>query len=124
MNTNTAISKRAEQVEARPTITPRVDIVENDAEMLLLADLPGVTEQGLTVHLDDGELSISGRWSEEPAGAVLAREFQATDYARSFILPAGIDATRISAELKAGVLRLHLPKSDAVRPRRIEVKAG
>jgi HSP20 family molecular chaperone IbpA len=116
--------KKPEAVTERHWVAPRVDIYENDAELLLLADVPGVNKNNLKIHMDKDQLLIEGQQEEETVGNALAREYQAVDYRRSFLLPAGIDATKISADLKQGVLYLHLPKSEALKPRQIEVKAG
>jgi HSP20 family molecular chaperone IbpA len=116
--------KTPEQVQERPWVAPRVDIHENDSEVLLLADVPGVAKDSLTIKLNQEQLTLEGRVEETPRGDALGREFQAVDYRRSFSVPAGIDAGKISAELKDGVLSLHLPKSEALKPRQIEVKAG
>ena len=113
-----------EQVQERPWVAPRVDIYENDSEVLLLADVPGVTKERLMINLDQEQLTLEGRVEEPSQGDALGREYQAADYRRSFIIPAGVDAGKISADLKDGVLRLHLPKSDALKPRQIEVQAG
>jgi HSP20 family molecular chaperone IbpA len=125
---STEISKheqeRPERVAERPSVAPRVDVIENKEELLLIADLPGVTEAGLKIHLDEEELTLEGRHEGERAETALQREFRSFDYRRTFLLPPGIDRTRISAMLTNGVLWLHLPKSDALKPRRIEVKAG
>jgi len=115
---------KVEKVAARPTVTPRVDIYENNDELLLLADLPGVNEDRLRIHIDKDQLTLEGVAAVEPTATVVAREWRAFDYSRTFVLPGGIDTAKIAAELKDGVLRLHLPKADAVRPRRIEVKGG
>jgi HSP20 family protein len=104
---------------------PRVDIYENKDELLLVADLPGATEESVKVHLDKDVLTVEAR-VEEPAkpGTALAREWRPTDWRRTFLVPNTIDRDRIVAELKDGILRLQLPKSDGVKPRRIEVRAG
>ena len=116
--------QRLERVTERPTASPRVDVFENKDELLLIADLAGVAESNLGIHLDEEELTIEGRPDEDRGETTLQREFRPFDYRRSFVVPPGIDRNRISAELKEGVLWLHLPKSDALKPRRIEVKAG
>ena len=54
----------------------------------------------------------------------MAQEYRDTDFRRSFAVPSGIDGAKIYAELKSGVLRLHLPKSEALKPREIAVRAG
>lgn len=113
-----------EAVQDRPWVNPLVDVYENDNEMLLIADLPGVTQMGLSINLDHEQLSIVGTIDEEQVGTVVGREYQKVDYRRTFLLPNGIDKSQIAAELKLGVLHLHLPKSEEIKPRQIEVKAG
>jgi len=117
-------SGQPERVQDRPSRAPRVDIFENDQEVLLIADLPGVDKGNLNIHLDEDQLTLFGMCGEEVKGSVLSAEFRAVDYQRTFLVPAGIEGTKISADLRHGVLYLHLPKSEAVKPRQITVKAG
>lgn len=125
---STAMTKtegsQLEHVAERPAVVPRVDIFENQNEIILVADMPGVSETGLKIDLDQETLSIDGRCEERTGSGALHREFRVVDYRRSFTLPGTIERSKIEAVLKDGVLTLHLPKSDAVRPRRIEVRAG
>jgi HSP20 family protein len=116
-------SARSERV-ARPsyTVTPFVDVFENADELLLVADVPGASADGVDVHVDDGELTLSARRAPPGEGSVGAE--RRYDYRRVFALPRGIDGSKIDAELTAGVLRVHLPKSEGDKPRRIEVKAS
>jgi HSP20 family protein len=116
--------EQAEPASERPTVPAQVDIFENREEILLLADLPGVEEKDLHLHLDDKHITLEGRVAEGQRGAPLSQEWTAIDYRRSFLLPPGIDRARITAELRAGVLTLHLPKSEAIKPRKIPVQAG
>lgn len=119
MSNETTMSKRdAEKLAQRPTFAPPVDIFENKEEILIYADVPGVVSEALTVHLDNDQLTIEAR--REAAGAVA----RAIDYRRRFVVPRGIDADRISANLQDGVLKLTLPKPAAMKPRQITVKAG
>jgi HSP20 family protein len=113
-----------ENVKERPALTPRVDVYENDREYLLVADLPGVAKDQLSINLDNDELVLDARREDEDVGALVAGEFRALDYRRKFSLPQGVDRGKIDAELSGGVLRLHLPKAEALRPRRIEVRVG
>jgi HSP20 family molecular chaperone IbpA len=123
MNTQTNVDKQGargpEKMQQRPTLTPTVDIYENNDEVLILADLPGVAKADLAVHLEKGKLTIDGK--RPPGGEPGAEAF---DYRRTFAVPQGIDAEKIVAGLTGGVLRLHLPKSAALKPRQIEIKAG
>jgi HSP20 family protein len=113
-----------ERVQQGKAMPPRVDVYENDSELLLIADLPGVDEKHLNIHLENEQLIIEGQREESLLGKPLIGEYQPVDYFRAFSMHQGIDANRITAELKQGVLRLHLPKSESIRPRQIRVKAG
>jgi HSP20 family molecular chaperone IbpA len=115
---------RVETVQQRETVAPAVDVYENPDELLLLVDVPGATNEGIDVQLDKGQLTIVAKRSEAVSGALLAGEYRTRDYLRVFSVPQGIDSSRIDAQLSGGVLRLQLPKSDSVKPRRIEVKQG
>lgn len=113
------------QPDQRQMIAPPCDVYENAEELLVVADLPGVASNALDINFDKGELTIYARRAEMPhQGTLLGSEFRGFDYRRRFAVPAGIDAGNIKAELKSGVLWLHLPKSEALKPRQISVKAG
>jgi HSP20 family molecular chaperone IbpA len=89
---------------------PAVDVFENADEVLLLADLPGVTAPNLTVKVDDGRLFVEAKRGANQV------------YARTFRVPEGTDVERVSAELTDGVVTLHLPKSAAKKTRQIPIK--
>lgn len=113
-----------ERVQQRQAIAPRVDVYENENELLLIADVPGVDEKRLKIHLEKEQLTIEGQREEGRLGKPLASEYRTLDFHRTFLVHQGIDAGKISAELTQGVLRLHLPKAEGIRPRQIQVKAG
>jgi len=114
----------AAQAEQRPTIVPPCDIYENNDEILVIVDLPGVTKDAVKVHLDKGVLSLEARRDVQPTqGTPLGVEFRECDFRRQFAIPGGIDPAKINAELKGGVLNLRLPKSEALKPRQIQVRA-
>jgi HSP20 family protein len=115
---------RLEPVQQRNWQEPPFDIYENKDELLLIADLPGVKTGHLKINLDKSELTVEGWRTPAKHNHVLGEEFEAWDYRRSFVVPPGIDGDKIKAETKYGVLRLHLPKSEAVKPRQIQVKSG
>ena len=115
---------RIEAVRQREATAPPVDVYENADELLLLVDVPGATNDGIDVQLDKGQLTILAKRREDEHGSLLAAEYRACDYSRVFSVPQGIDPAKIDAHLSGGVLRLRLPKSDSVKPRRIEVKQG
>lgn len=128
MSTGTQMHTREEsypkKAQERRAFIPPVDIYENADEVLVMADLPGIGKDSLTIHLDKGQLTIEGRRKSAGEGNELAVELEATDYRRSFVLPPGIQSDGITAELNHGVLRVHLPKSAALKPRQIQVKAS
>ena len=117
-----------QQQTQMPTTRPRVDVFENAHEYLVVADVPGVAKDGLDVRFESGELRIEAHRSKAPTqeaqGSLLAEEYRIGDYRRAFAMPDGIDADKIEAELAHGVLRVHLPKSAAKRPRKIAVRAS
>jgi HSP20 family protein len=115
---------RVEAVRQHEAIAPVVDVYENVDELLLLVDVPGTTNDGIDVRLDKGQLTILAKRREDAPGSLLAAEYQSCDYLRVFSVPQGIDPSKIDAQLSGGVLRLRLPKSESVKPRRIEVKQG
>lgn len=113
-----SIEKTRELIE----VTPAVDIFENDEEILLCADMPGVVKENISVNINNGTLSLSGVRELTHEGAVTWEEFGDIEYVRNFSIPQTIDIERVEAELKNGVLALHLPKGEAARPRQIEIR--
>ena len=107
-----------------PVITPEVDVFENDHEILLHADMPGVLKEDIAINIDNGKMILSGVRRLQSIGASSWREFSDVEFRRNFSVPQSIDTNKVSAELKDGLLCLHLPKSEAARPRQIEINAG
>ena len=115
----------AERTRNAATYTPRFDIVETDGELVLYGDLPGVTKESLDIRFENRQLAVQGK--VEPRHAeheFVYGEYGIGDFYRSFTISEDIDTEKISAELRDGVLTLHLPKTEAVKPRKIAVKAG
>jgi len=110
--------------DKRPAVAPECDIYESNDEILLVADLPGVSTDGLSINVDNGELALEAKRALSIAGTPIGGEIRDCDFQRRFALPPGIDSVKINAELRHGVLHLHLPKSDALKPRQISVRAG
>ena len=107
------------------TYTPRIDIWETDDELMLYADMPGVSGENLDIQFENRELRIHGKVTPRHAEInFLYGEYGIGDFYRTFTIGETIDSEKISAELKDGVLTLHLPKTEAVKPRRIEVKSS
>lgn len=113
-----------ERWDRRAQIAPPVDIYENRDELLVVTDVPGVKSDGVTVRLEKDELYVHARCAEREAGEALAGSDVVADFSRTFVVPRGIDPERITAELKDGVLTIRLPKSEAVKPRKIAVRAS
>ena len=111
-----------ENGEAAVVARPRVDILETEQELVLLADLPGVKPADVDVRFENGELTIHGRRNATNPGKRRALwEYEPAHYHRSFRLSEDVAAEKIEAELKNGVLTVHLPKAEAARPRKIMV---
>lgn len=107
-----------EHVRAERRLTPPVDVYENADEILVLVDVPGVEHKGLDIRLEGGKLDVEARQLDT------APEVEPVVFARSFSVPNSVDAARVAAELDMGVLKVHLPKSEAAKPRQIQVKVG
>lgn len=127
--TNTLSQKeRTEQTTAERTrggiyFTPRVDIFETETELTLYADVPGVRSEDVELRYENGELVLHGRVRPcSQAGTLLWAEYDQGNFFRAFTIHESIDSTRIEATCKNGVLTVHLPKVEAVQPRRINVR--
>ena len=116
--------KAIEKTRELRTAIPSVDIYENDNEILLHADMPGVKKDDVSVNIDNGTLSLSGVRRLDNKGVSTWEEFSEVEYVRSFSVPQSIKVEQVEAELKDGVLKLHLPKSEAAKPKMIEIKAA
>lgn len=123
---NEAVQKRDEtgvqETRARPMMAPPVDIYENADEFRILADLPGVDERALSVRMDGDELTLEAPRGARASGAALVRELPAAGFRRVFRIPEVIDAEKIDARLRSGVLEVVLPKVAAAKPRQIQVR--
>ena len=124
----TVPTERRDQTETRNTagvFTPRIDLWETEGAYLLRADLPGVKPDGVSLHCKEGELILHARRAQRMAGKRLVGwEFAPGDFFRAFTLGEQVDCDGIDASLNAGVLTVRLPKTEAVKPRKIAVKGG
>ncbi|HYF43966.1 MAG TPA: Hsp20/alpha crystallin family protein [Ramlibacter sp.] len=120
MNTN----KQQQESAPAPYVVPPVDVYEDDGGITLLADLPGVGRDQLGVRVDGDTLLIEGtaQVSGPQNMELVYGEAQPATYRRQFTLSRELDASRIEAQLKDGVLRLSIPKAEEAKPRRIEVR--
>jgi len=132
MSDTTTLPQKERVDGARPeatrgaTFTPRVDIYETDQELTLYADLPGVRAGDVDLRFEQGELFLNARTPERGPKKqnVLLNEYEVGDFYRAFTIHESIDASKINAEHKNGVLIVHLPKSESVRPRQIIVRSS
>ena len=106
------------------TFIPAVDIFENEEALTMMAEMPGVDQQGLHIDLKDNQISILGEVAEysDPQERTLLKEFETGRFFRQFNLSEVIDQNKISAHLRNGILKVVLPKVEKAKPRRIEVK--
>ncbi|MBW1727672.1 MAG: Hsp20/alpha crystallin family protein [Deltaproteobacteria bacterium] len=120
------LTSPAEQTRPGLVFTPNVDIFETDQEITLLADMPGVTADNLSIDLRDNILTLTGEVApfEDANEEDVLIEYEIGKYHRQFNLSSVIDQSKIDAKLTDGVLRLSLPKVEKAMPRRIEVKTG
>lgn len=109
-----------------PAVIPPVDVFEDEQAITLLADLPGVPREQLHVRVDGDNLVLEATASTTgPENMQLVYgEAQVPTYRRQFTLSRELDASRIDAQLRDGVLRLTIPKAEEARPRRIQVQVG
>ena len=107
-------------------VSPAVDIFEDAGGITLLADMPGVSRDRLDVKIDGDTLSVEGRVELEGQAQMRAlwAEVDVPRYRRTFTLSRELDASRIEANLKDGVLTLRVPKQAHAQPRRIEVSTA
>jgi len=104
--------------------SPRVDIFETPSELLLFADLPGVSPQDIDLRYERGELHLRGKVAPPQPRPLVLEEFETGEFQRVFQIHESIDATKIEAEHKNGVLTVHLPKQESVKPKQVKVRAG
>jgi HSP20 family molecular chaperone IbpA len=126
MNERTAVSRSAEAAREQAALLPPVDVIEDATGITLYADLPGVPKDKLNLHVDGDTLTIEGEMDiAVPQGMEATHaEVSLPRYRRVFTLSKELDTGKLSAELKQGVLKLHIQKAEHAKPRRIEVSTG
>ena len=122
-----SIAKRGERnlsEIAKGAIVPPVDIYEEEEQVTLFADLPGVTKDNLNLQIDKDTLQIYGKIARgaENDAATYYTEFPSKDFYRAFTIGEEIDRGKIAASMSNGVLKLVLPKAERAKPRKIEIK--
>lgn len=108
----------------RQVVMPATDILEREDGFHIFMDLPGVAPESLSIDLEQNELTIRGESGYNPGKAHgMRNEFEPLTYERMFTLSDLVDRENIRAVVKDGVLDLFLPKTENLKPRRIEIKA-
>jgi HSP20 family protein len=120
---NIATTERIRNVK---TFVPRVDIYETKEALFLIADMPGVDDKTVDVELEKNILTISGLVEDAKIKdhTLVFSEYEVGDYERAFTLSDEIDREKIKATVKQGVLRLELPKTEKVKPKKITINAA
>jgi HSP20 family protein len=130
MSSELQVSEKApsetERTRTGNVYRPLVDILEDKDELILVADLPGTRSDSIDINFDDGTLTIQGQVEPRynPDQQLLLVEYGLGDFYRTFRVSEQIDSSRIHATYADGVLTVHLPKVEAAKPRKIEVRAG
>jgi len=107
--------------EETRTLTPPVDIFETENGLVVVADLPGVEKDQIDVNVEKNVLTLKATPKHRLSEAVARQEYQLLPFFRQFQLSDAVDQSKISAEMKYGVLTIHLPKVAEQQPRKIDV---
>jgi len=120
-------SEVQERAEAQVNfVRPRTSIHEYDDMVKIYMDLPGVSKENLEISYNRGELMVTGRrerWDAEKTKPCYCERFDG-HYRRVFSMDETLDAEKINASLNNGVLEITIPKIEAIKPRKIEIKTG
>jgi HSP20 family molecular chaperone IbpA len=119
------LNKVEETRNQRNFVLPPVDILEDETGLILVADMPGVEKDQLTIDIENDILTVKGHVVPpfQGRGEAIHQEYEARDYHRRFQLLEGIDREKARAEYNDGVLVLRLPKAEAAKPRQIRIES-
>ena len=115
------------KVPSEKTHKPYGNIIETEQGFNITLDLPGTSIDDIAVEVNEGRLVVSGQRSFETSNDNETQhriERWSGAFERSFVFPEDVDFEKVNAELKSGVLSLHIPKSEKAKPRQIEIKAA
>lgn len=108
-----------------PVYKPAVDVFETPEEVVIVAATPGAASDGIDVSYEEGVLTLHAKVASRAHDAkYLLREYGVGDYYRQFTVGERIDASKVTAEYRDGLVRIHLPKSEAAKPRKIVVNSS
>jgi len=108
--------------EETRVLTPPVDIFETESGLVVVADLPGVEKDQIDVNVEKNVLTLKAKPKQQLTENLARQEYQLLPFYRQFQLSDAVDQAKISAEMKYGVLTIHLPKVAEQQPRKIAVK--
>ena len=115
--------QQSQPAERRYYAIPVVDVESTADGYTLRVEMPGVNKSGVEITAENGDLVIVGhRAPQEISGEPVHRESRPVDFRRVYELDPSIDTSRITAKMEQGVLSVHLPKAESVRPRRITLE--
>ena len=116
---------RGESTRGLPNFIPQVDIYEDKNAITVLADMPGVDKNGVSIDIKEDQLTIDGKVTPPDAqGTLLHKEYEVGNYFRQFTLSDVINREKITAKMADGVLTLTLPKAEKAVPKKISITAG
>lgn len=120
MNTQNSSAMEASEKQ----YLPAVDAYETVDELVLVADMPGVTPESLEVTVEEGVLTLLGRVTAPAIEGerLIQREFVRGDYYRQFRIPRDFLADRIDAAMKAGVVTIRIPRAERTKSRKVDVR--
>jgi len=126
MSENTSVTRDARPSQSDAAMMPPVDVIEDSAGITLYADVPGVPKDKLNLHIEADTLIIEGDLALNVPEAMEAThaEVSLPRYRRVFTLSKELDASKVTADLNHGVLKLRIPKAEHAQPRRIDVRVG
>ncbi len=126
MSQNEVVRQEKDTRREDAALLPAVDVIEDANGITLYADLPGVPKDKLTVRVEGNTLTIEGEISLLMTKGIEAThvEVQSPRYRRSFAVGSEFNSEKVGAELRQGVLKLHIPKAEHAKPRKIEVRVA
>lgn len=118
------LQAREETRSSEKYLKPAVNIIETESGLTLTADIPGASKETLDINVEKGILTISAPISRSMPGTPVYTEFELAPYYRQFSIPESLDHEKASADLNNGILTLKIPKAEAAKPRKIEIRVG
>jgi HSP20 family molecular chaperone IbpA len=123
-NNERTVQAREETRSSEKFIKPAVNIIETEEGLTLTADIPGASKESLDVNVEKGILTITAPVSRDMPGNGGYTEFELASYYRQFSIPESLDHVKAKADLANGILTLRIPKAEAAKPRKIEIKVS